>query len=197
MSRINIKQIDEYLLLVNLYLTQALTLSTGFIIYYIFYFRQGLDLNRFFQSDDVLRDIGIGLALGLVFVGVNLLAERFLPEKYFDDGGINEKIFSGRHPVHIFLISFIVAVSEEFLFRVMIQPLMGIFWTSVLFTLIHVRYLRYWIMPLMVFVISYVLGWSYNITENAWTPIVAHMTVDLILGLWIRLGWNGIRKKDF
>lgn len=186
MNRMDLRDIDDYLLLLNLYLTQGLTLLVGLVLYYWFYIRRGVNLDHVFTQSDVIPSITAGVCLALMIIIINIIMERLLPAKFFDDGGINEKLFAERSLIHIVFIAFIVALSEEFLFRVVIQPLLGLWWTSVLFTVIHVRYLGNWVMPLFVFAVSLSLGGLYIWSENAWAPVTTHFLVDMVMASIIR-----------
>ncbi|MBW7473482.1 CPBP family intramembrane metalloprotease [Paenibacillus oenotherae] len=181
-KKVTIDQIDDRLLLINLYATQAITLIIG-LIWIFFQHRNPLLLFGIPEGWSFAL-WGIGLA-GLVIV-VDLLISRFVPEDVSDDGGVNDRIFRGRPVWHIIVLSFIIAVCEETLFRGAIQQHIGPYWTSILFATIHVRYLRHWIPTGLVFSISYALGWIYIETGTLWAPVIAHFLIDMIMGLLIR-----------
>ncbi|MEK1830639.1 CPBP family intramembrane glutamic endopeptidase [Priestia megaterium] len=69
---------------------------------------------------------------------------KCVPEHLYDDGGINERLFANRSVPHLILICIIVACSEEILFRGVIQVQFGLFWASIVFALVHIRYLKKW-----------------------------------------------------
>ncbi len=104
-----------------------------------------------------------------------------------DDGGINEMIFKNRPLWHIIIITLMVGICEELLFRGAIQYAFGPYWTSILFAAIHFRYLRHWIPTGWVFVSSYALGYIYIESGTLWAPILCHFMIDLISGLIISL----------
>ncbi|RAV18558.1 CPBP family intramembrane glutamic endopeptidase [Paenibacillus contaminans] len=178
----DINELDDRFLLANLYLTQALTLVIGLIV---FFFQK----NKFWEHlsfGEPLKIIGWGLGFAAAFIAVDLLISRFVPEDVADDGGINEKLF-GRRPIwHIALISAVVAICEELLFRGAVQHAFGAYWTSILFAAIHIRYLRHWIMTGLVFGVSYGLGWIYEQSGTLWAPIIAHFAIDFVMGCMIR-----------
>src|SRR5699024_8962527 len=66
------------------------------------------------ELDQILM-YGVFPALGLVVI--ELIIYSILPPHLFDDGGINERIFKDQSITWIICICFIVAVSEEALFR--------------------------------------------------------------------------------
>lgn len=175
-------QLNEKMLLVNLYLTQGLTLIIGLIIT-LFQKRNPFTLLQFPEQIHFLG-WAFGLA-GAMFL-VDLLISRVVPEDAMDDGGINELLFKARPIWHIGVISFVVAVCEELLFRGAIQHGLGPYWTSILFALIHIRYLKHWVPTGWVFASSYGLGYIYLQSGTLWAPIVCHFLIDFISGLLIR-----------
>jgi membrane protease YdiL (CAAX protease family) len=186
LKTIDIDEISDRTLIINLYFTQMLTVIIGVII-------------LLFQKNNLIQQLdgafpaaillwGIGYA-GL-FLGVNMILSRFVPEEVSDDGGVNEKLFGNRQVWHILVISIIVAICEEVLFRGAIQHAFGPYWTSILFAAIHIRYLQHWIMTALVFGVSYGLGWIYIQTGSLWTPIVAHLVIDFVMGCMIRFRKN-------
>jgi len=181
-QKVDLSKLDDKTLLLNVYLTQALTLIAGLALIWV----QGR------AAGDVLAlpagwtpwAWGAGFAL-LVLAADGALA-RFVPEEVTDDGGINDMLFRNRPVWHIALLSFIVAVCEELLFRGAVQHWLGSYWTSILFAVVHVRYLKHWLMTGLVFSISYGLGYIAVRTGTLWTPIAAHFIIDLAMGLIIR-----------
>ncbi|MFS1512311.1 type II CAAX endopeptidase family protein [Chengkuizengella sp. SCS-71B] len=182
-KKVNINKMSDKLLLYNLYFTQLLTLFIGLIIIF-FQGRSVVEILQLPESYAQALSWGIGFAIAvLVF---DLLISRWVPEEISDDGGINERIFKNRPLWHIFLISMIVAICEELLFRGAIQHIFGPYWTSILFAAIHIRYLQHWLMTGLVFSISYGLGWIYIQTETLWVPIIAHFLIDFVMGTIIK-----------
>lgn len=175
-------QLDDRLLLINLYLTQGLTLFIGLIIIF-FQKRNPLSLLALPEHAEFLY---WSLCLAGVMFGADLLLSRFISEESMDDGGINVKLFRGRPIWHIAVISAMVAICEELLFRGAIQHGIGVYWTSILFAAIHVRYLRHWIPTGWVFASSYGLGFIYMQTGTLWAPIVCHFLIDFVSGLVIK-----------
>ncbi len=184
-----IKHLDSRILIYNLYLTQGALLLIGLLSAYFFIVGDERGWGDFFALPRPLSYLWIGLGGGIAIILLELLLNKVLPQDEFDDGGINEKIFRNLSFVHIFFVTFLVAFTEEVLFRGVIQEFLGLWWASIVFTIIHVRYLKKWMMVLVVFFISLAFGWLYQLTGSLWTPIIAHFFVDFVLGLFIRLGW--------
>ncbi|WP_239614096.1 CPBP family intramembrane glutamic endopeptidase [Cohnella mopanensis] len=180
--KVTVDQLNDKMLLVNLYVTQVLTLIIG-IVWVLFQGRNPLDFYRYPGSADFVW-WGAGLALAVLVFDLGI--SRFAPEDVADDGGVNDRIFRTRPVWHIAVISLIVAICEETLFRGAIQHAIGPYWTSIIFAAIHVRYLRHWIPTGLVFAISYGLGWILMETGTLWAPILAHFLVDFVMGCIIR-----------
>ncbi|AJY77200.1 CPBP family intramembrane glutamic endopeptidase [Paenibacillus beijingensis] len=180
--KVSVDEINDRMLLINLYATQAITLIIGLI--WIFLQRRNPVSIVKFPVDFTFLVWGLGLSV--LVIAVDLLISRWVPEEATDDGGVNERIFRKRPLWHILVLSFIVSVCEEILFRGAIQHAFGPYWTSILFAAIHVRYLKHWIPTGLVFSISYGLGFIYIHTGTLWAPIAAHFVVDSVMGLIIR-----------
>ncbi|MGG3509979.1 CPBP family intramembrane glutamic endopeptidase [Paenibacillus lautus] len=186
-KRIEAHQLNDRLLLINLYLTQALTLIAG-LIWILFQQRNPFGL--FIIPQDI-EFVYWGLGLAAAMLVVDFVLSRFVSEDSMDDGGINEMLFRKRPVWHIFIIALIVSICEELLFRGAIQHAFGPYWTSILFALIHVRYLKHWLPTGWVFLSSYGLGYVYIQTGTIWAPILCHFLIDFISGMLIRF-----RRKE-
>ncbi|MFL1672283.1 CPBP family intramembrane glutamic endopeptidase [Paenibacillus dendritiformis] len=180
--QVRVHELDDRLLLLNLYLTQGLTLLAGFIWIWL----QGRNPFALLALPAGWQWLWWSAGLAVVVVLVDIAVSQFVPEEMTDDGGMNDKLFGKRPVWHIVVICLIVGICEELLFRGAVQHAFGPYWTSILFAAIHVRYLRHWLPTLMVFLISYALGTVYEWTGTLWAPIAAHFFIDLIMGLILR-----------
>jgi membrane protease YdiL (CAAX protease family) len=186
LRKVNVDELDDRTLLINVYATQIITLIIALIILVF----QGRSLIQLFHWSDTNQILLWGIGFTAAVIGLDITIGRYVPEDVTDDGGINERIFGNRPIWHIALLSFIVAVCEETLFRGAIQYAWGPYWTSILFAAIHIRYLRHWLMTGLVFGTSYGLGWIYIQTNSLWTPICAHFLIDLIMGIILKYRRN-------
>ena len=179
-----IREMTDTEVLNALYLTQFLLLSLSLIVG-IFVFKDIEDFYSLFEWS-FASIVVLGGGAGLLVVIIDLYLMSKLPEKYYDDGGINERLFAGRSTAGIFLIAFIVAVAEEIFFRGIIQTIFGFIPASILFAIIHVRYLSQWYLTVNVILLSFGIGWLFEWTGNLAVVIVMHFTIDFLLGLAIR-----------
>jgi len=177
-----IKKLTDRELLLNLYVTQIAILVVAILISWLLG-NPFIPLTYLFlQWDHVL----IGVIFGVIVVLLEVFLYKKVPKKWFDDGGINQRVFSNLHPVHIVFLSLIVATSEEILFRGVLQSQFGIWMASLLFALVHFRYLSNIFLFSITVALSFSLGGLFLLTENLLTVIVAHFVIDVILGLLIR-----------
>lgn len=181
-KKVDPKQLTDKLLLLNLYITQALTLIIG-LIWILLQKRNPIHVFNFPEN---WHFVLWGLGLAAIMLVVDFLLTHIVPEDSMDDGGINDLLFRKRPIWHILFIAAIVSVCEEILFRGAIQYAFGPYWTSILFAIIHVRYLRHWIPTGWVFLSSYGLGYIYIHSGTLWAPIACHFLIDLFSGLVIR-----------
>lgn len=170
-------------LLLNLYASQFLVLSLA-VILLLFQGRLSMDLFVWWEG----RFWASGALLGMIVVGIEILLALVLPAEWLDDGGINLRLFRRRSVLHIAWIALLVSVAEEMLFRGAVQHWLGIWGTSLLFTLIHFRYLRQWAMASLLFAVSAALGWVVEWSGTLTPAIVAHFIIDFVMGTLIRLG---------
>lgn len=175
-----IKELSEKELLFHLYVTQII-LFTISIILGLFIYNDILFFYQFFRWNDS-SIFTIGVTSALIVVGVDILFMRILPKSFYDDGGLNEKIFQNRSVTHIALIAIVVAFSEELLFRGIIQNQLGLIAASFIFAVIHYRYLFNCFLFINILLLSFVIGYLYNVTDNLAVTFVMHFIIDFLLG---------------
>lgn len=179
-----IKQLSDEELKKQVILSQLIILFAG-VLLSLFFFDKFNEWLLYFQWN--LNDIFLyGVIPGLIIVVIDLILILFVPEKYYDDGGINDRIFNNQPIYYIFFISLLTAVSEELLFRGVIQTSFGYLVASILFALVHLRYLKKPVLLISVLSVSFFIGYMFEITENLLVTIMAHFIVDFLLGCVIR-----------
>jgi membrane protease YdiL (CAAX protease family) len=84
-------------------------------------------------------------------------------------------------PSDALVLALASGIAEEVLFRGAIQPALGLWWTSLLFGLLHFppdRRLAGW--PIFAGVLGLAFGGVYELTGNLLGPIVAHLTINYV-----------------
>ena len=178
-----ITELTDKELLYHLYLTQIILLGISLILGAILY-----DHFSYIQNIDLLDHhiLTIGIPAGVIIVFADVLLMKLLPASFYDDGGLNERIFKNRHVFHIFVIALFVAFSEELLFRGIIQTKVGLVLASIIFAIIHYRYLFNWYLFFNIILLSFLIGFIYQWTGNLAVTIMMHFVIDFLLGLYIK-----------
>ncbi|MDQ1001685.1 membrane protease YdiL (CAAX protease family) [Neobacillus niacini] len=178
-----IKGLTDRELLSHLYMTQILLLGITFILGILLF-----DHFSYLQSIDFsdVRILLIGVPAGAAIVIVDILLMKLLPKSFYDDGGLNERIFKNRSVIHIAWIAAFVAFSEELLFRGVIQTKVGLILASLIFAVIHYRYLFNWFLFSNIVILSFFIGSVYQWSNNLAVTIIMHFTIDFLLGLYIK-----------
>ncbi|WP_045517377.1 CPBP family intramembrane glutamic endopeptidase [Neobacillus niacini] len=178
-----IKGLTDRELLSHLYMTQVIllviTLVLGILLFDHFSFLQTIDF-----SD--VRVLLIGVPAGATVVIVDIILMKLLPQSFYDDGGLNERIFKNRSVIHIAWIAAFVAFSEELLFRGVIQTKVGLIIASLIFAIIHYRYLFNWFLFSNIVILSFLIGSVYEWSNNLALTMIMHFTIDFLLGLYLK-----------
>ena len=168
----------------SLYLTQVMILIISFILG-MFLFDDLAEFIALFIWDLQQIILWGGIA-GVAVVLLDLILMKLLPSHYYDDGGLNERIFRNRSISQIAFIAAIVAIPEELLFRGMIQTHFGLISASIIFAIVHYRYLFNWYLFLNVIGLSFFIGYVYLQTNNILVTIFMHFLIDFLLGCHIK-----------
>lgn len=83
-------------------------------------------------------------------------------------------------PRDFFFVALMAALGEELLFRGALQPFFGLVPTALIFGLLHATGLAHIILATL---LGLWLGWTYQWTGNLWSPIAAHLALDLVTGV--------------
>lgn len=170
-------------LLFHLYMTQVILCVISLLLGFIFF-------DHFSYLDNIILNdshvFTIGIPAGLIVVMIDIVLMKWLPRSFYDDGGLNERIFKNRNIFHILIIALFVAFSEELLFRGIIQTKVGLVFASIIFAIIHYRYLFNWFLFANIVVLSFFIGLIYDWTNNLFVTIVMHFVIDFLLGVFIK-----------
>lgn len=186
--RDKLNQLDNKTLYLNLVVTQCVLLIIGAVLYF-FFLRQQLPLASLFHFEQAGLAISIGLIFAIGVIVLDLFLIKILPNNYFDDGGVNKRLFRDVNVFHIALIALLVAFVEEWLFRAVLQNIVGLVFASLIFALIHYRYFSKWGYAILIIILSFGFGLLYEWTNSFWAVFTAHFVIDFVLGLMIRYGW--------
>ncbi|NHC39064.1 CPBP family intramembrane metalloprotease [Bacillus sp. MM2020_1] len=179
-------------LLFHLYMTQVILCVISILLGFIFFDHLSY-LNNISLQD--FQIITIGVPAGIAVVLADILLMKWLPSSYYDDGGLNERIFKYRNIFHILFIALFVAFSEELLFRGIIQTKLGLILASIIFAIIHYRYLFNWFLFVNIVVLSFFIGLIFEWTDNLAVTIAMHFVIDFLLGVYIKFR-RPIREDD-
>src|SRR5699024_788006 len=128
--------------------------------------------------------IFLGVLPSILIIAIDLLMMHYLPSHLWDDGGINEKIFKEGSYQEILLLCLVIAIVEEVLFRGVIQSNWGIIVASIIFALVHIRYLSKILLFLSVVLLSFLFGIIFEFSNhNLLVVITMHFIVDFILAI--------------
>lgn len=186
-----ITQMSDKEVTVQLVLTQLIIMSLA-LIGSVFLFESFWgDWSTLFVLD--LRLLFLyGVLPGLMVLLIDGFLVYRLPQRMYDDGGINSKVFKNRTALGIIGITLFVAVSEEMLFRGVLHTEFGYIAASVLFAVMHIRYLTKIVLFISVLFVSFFIGYMFEITGSLLVTITAHFIIDVVLAFGIRYGkWGG------
>ena len=184
-----IKLLSDKELKLQLFISQLLLIILS-VILGLFFFDSFSDWKTYFiwNPSDIIT---YGFLVGIIIVFIDIILMKFVPSKYYDDGGINKRIFRNTSIPYIFVITLFIAVAEELLFRGVLQTTFGYIIASLIFALVHFRYLNKLFLFSSILLISFLLGFIFEITNNLSVTIVTHFTVDFLLGVIISLKYRG------
>jgi len=187
-----ISSLSDKELLLNLLLTQIILLVISVFLGWAFF-----DHFSFFKHLDVndYHIITIGVPSGIAVVIIDIVLMNLLPSSYYDDGGLNKRMFQKRPVLQILLLTALVAFSEELLFRGVIQTKVGLIAASIIFAIIHVRYLFNWYLFLNIILLSLLIGLIYEWTDNLAVTMMMHFIIDFFLGVYIRFSHTRSENK--
>lgn len=179
-------EISRRMLLINLIISQVLVLGIGLLIAR-FIFNPG-------NIADLLK-VEFSLGTVAVFIGccsllliLQLFFHKFVSQEALHDE-INLILIEKFTLLELFFIFLFGALAEEFLFRGILQPELGIWVTSILFTAIHYRYYRKVFILIEVFLMGMILGTAFQLTSLLWVPAACHFIVNYCTAILLKKGY--------
>jgi uncharacterized protein len=189
-----VMQISDKELTFHLYATQLVLLTVSVILGIFLYDDISLFLKQFVWDRQILL---YGVSSGIAIVLIDLVLMYVLPEKYYDDGGINKRIFQNRSIMHIAFLAAVIAVCEEILFRGVLQYHFGFIAGTIIFAIVHIRYWGNWFLIVNIVLLSVWIGLIYEWTDNLAVTMVMHFIIDFLLGLVIKFqATNQEKRRD-
>ncbi|HLR01424.1 MAG TPA: CPBP family intramembrane glutamic endopeptidase [Virgibacillus sp.] len=179
-----IKNLSDRELKYQLLLSQSILFVLSLILSFLL-FDSIMDWGNHFQME-IKGILYYGVGGGMIIVLFDLLIMALFPADWYDDGGINKRIFYKRSINDIILIVIIVSIAEELLFRGVLQTTFGYVPASILFALVHIRYLTKPLLFISVVATSFYIGFLFELTNNLFVTITTHFIVDFLLAIIIR-----------
>ncbi|MFX3624744.1 MAG: lysostaphin resistance A-like protein [Ectobacillus sp.] len=178
----------------NLYITQLIILAVSILLSF-WLFDDFAALRALWRWEPV-SIVMYGGGAALLIVLIDYAAMQFFPESWFDDGGINERIFRGMSISHLAFVTFVIGFAEELLFRGILQTHFGLAFASIVFALLHVRYVMKPFLFIFVLLISIAFGYLFHYTGNLFVTVFAHFLVDFIMGMYLRQENEGEEDEE-
>lgn len=190
-----IKQLSDKQVLQSLYFTQILLITLSIVIS-IFLFKNINDFLKLWEYKD--NDFLLfGFITALIVILIDYILMKLLPSHLLDDGGVNEKIFKNRNVLHIIFLTALIAFSEELLFRGIIQTHFGLLVASLIFAILHFRYVTKIVLFIMVVSVSFLLGIVYELTNTIYSTMIAHFIIDVVFAIQIRRKFlKGVKREN-
>jgi len=181
-----INQMNKKILFLNIILSQGILLLVSFLwIRFVTpenTFLHILAINAHFQVLFLSFLAGSGLLLILQWFFLRHVSRDRLMDE------LNLILLDKFSLPMLFIIFLSGAGVEEILFRGVIQQHLGIWLASVLFTVIHFRYLKKVALMIEVFLMGMILGMTYLVTQTIWIPILCHLCVNISTAVMIKKG---------
>ncbi|PEJ53744.1 MULTISPECIES: CPBP family intramembrane glutamic endopeptidase [unclassified Bacillus (in: firmicutes)] len=190
---LNNQEIPVNYLKKSVYSTQLVILAISIICIAIFIGTGKFINDLHFYKNYQTYLYGFGAGVGLVIF--NILLNFVIPERLLDDGGFNKRFFSSLSIPEMTVLCILIALSEELLFRGFIQAKFGLIIASVVFALVHFRYVKKPILLTVVLIESFFLGYLYLRTNNIIIVFLAHFILDYVLGMYMKLSLESEEKE--
>jgi uncharacterized protein len=142
------------------------------------------------------RDIGIGVAVAVALGIINHALLVRAPSNWIVNGvrAVYHEtlvpLFARLSPAGVVLLGAAAGLGEEWLFRGIVQPLVGLGWATLAFGAAHIGGARMLPFGVWASVMGLVMGGLADATGGLTAPIVAHGVYDMLALEYIRRGQN-------
>ncbi|GGE38469.1 CAAX amino protease [Pullulanibacillus camelliae] len=184
-KRIDLHTISDRQMVKGFYISQGFLLFVSMILLTMFHFFIH-PLPPLFTWD-IKAVLLWGVLVGTLVAGAEYLLDRVFPDHWMDDGGVNRRLFAAMSFKQISLAMLLVAFIEEWLFRGVIQTYFGWIVASVIFGVIHFRYLHKPVMLVIVLLLGFLLGYIFKVSGSLWPPVICHYVIDVLLGIVLKM----------
>ncbi len=155
--------------------------SVGLLSIFWLWWRGELNL---LVGDKPLLMTTYGIGVGLAIVGAWKLLTLFFKRAQYLEQSLSKEL----GPLSLetaFVLALLSGVGEELFFRGVIQPQIGLWWTSLIFGMLHIPFRKEMLMwPIYAFLMGLFLGWSFELSGSLVFPIVVHF-VNNWINLWL------------
>ncbi|MCL1791187.1 MAG: CPBP family intramembrane metalloprotease [Peptococcaceae bacterium] len=116
--------------------------------------------------------------LPATMITLEWLLFRFVPRHYWFEP-VNDQLAQRFNTGELALFFAVGAVSEELLFRGVLQNLFGFWIATVFFVVIHVRYLKRPVLLATILILACGLGGAYLLCGKLWVTILCHFLLNI------------------
>ncbi len=135
-----------------------------------------------------LLDVLFGCVAGLVFaLAAWRLIDRVPALKQIERIIMDTLDMEALRPAHTLWFGLIAGIPEEILFRGALQPVLGLVGASLIFGALHAITLAYFLYAL---VAGLILGGVAWLTGGLWTPVAAHIVIDVVMFVLLLARWR-------
>lgn len=139
------------------------------------------------EINAVVLLVGVGIGLGIT--GASAIAYRLWPGYRKSADLYLKMVLEPLAWADLVWMGLLPGLSEEFLFRGVMLPAIGlnttgVFFSSLCFGVLHLSSLQHWPYVVWATLIGFVLGASALISGNLLVPIIAHITTNLVASLF-------------
>jgi len=155
--------------------------SVGLLSFFWLWWREELNL---LVGNRPLQMTIYGIVVGVGIVGAWKLSTLFFEQARYLEQSLSREL----GPISLkttFILAFFSSIGEELFFRGVIQPQIGLWWTALIFGVLHIPFRKEMFMwPIFAFLMGLFLGWSFEFSGSLIFPIMVHF-VNNWINLWL------------
>ncbi|MCL1917516.1 MAG: CPBP family glutamic-type intramembrane protease [Peptococcaceae bacterium] len=172
-------QVTRKQILLSLAITVVLTVLAACLVLFFCQISIGVYIKDLLSAlPATAPDAVLIIAFPVLMVGLEWVILRYVPRHYWFEP-INNQLAQKFNLFELTAIFAIGAISEEFLFRGVLQNTFGFWIATLLFVLIHTRYLKRVLLLAVSLVLGCGLGLVYLVSGNLWVVILCHFLLNM------------------